>query len=299
MKRQSRVCAALVVILVSLCGCGSDSDPESRVRELDIDAAGATLHVRLVGGSETGAMLIAIHGGPGNCSDTMLDLETLADEELCVLTYDQRGTGQSSKPLDGYAMERYVEDLDAVRSASGAPRVHLLGHSWGGVVALRYAAAYPERVRSIILMGSGPMTPAAVAAGQANLAERVAVLQAQGIIPQTPSSVTDLLPAYFSDPRFAMPDELANMSYVPAVQQATWAELEGYDHCAGLDRLTCPVLLVYGADDPFGAVLAGAAQDALVRASIEVVVLPECGHYWHEASEAFHAAVRQFVSHLP
>ena len=59
------------------------------------------------------------------------------------------------------------------------------------------------------------------------------------------------------------------------------------------------MLIAYGADDPFGCVLAEAAQDALVRASIDVVVLPDCGHYWHETPEAFYDAVRQFVSRLP
>lgn len=299
MTRWTGVLSAIVlIVLLVLCGCGSGSETAPRVRELDVDAPGVTLHVRAVGEADAEAVLIAIHGGPGNSSDYMVSLEELAGEELRVVNYDQRGTGRSSEPVDGYSMDRYIEDLDVVRSAVGAERVHLLGHSWGGVVALRYAAANPQHVRSIVLMGSGPMTPAALAAGQANLAERIASLQAQGLIPVPVSTVTDLLPAYFSDPGFEMPDELWGMSYRLEVQQATWEALEGYDHAAGLDRLTCEVLVVYGDDDPFGAALAEAARNALAIARVQTVVLEACGHYWHEAPGPFFDAVGAFLTGL-
>jgi pimeloyl-ACP methyl ester carboxylesterase len=113
-------------------------------------------------------VLIAIHGGPGNSSDYMLSLEQLASDEFAVVNYDQRGTGQSTEPSNGYAMPNYVADLEALRQAVGAESVHLLGHSWGGLVALRYAAAHPQRVSSIILMGSGVLTPEAAQVGQRN-----------------------------------------------------------------------------------------------------------------------------------
>ena len=141
------------------------------------------------------------------------------------------------------------------------------------------------------------MTPDAVAAGPAILGDRIVSLQAQGLIPAPVSTVTDLLPAYFSDPRFDMPDELRTMAYRPEVQQATWEALDGYDHASGLNRLTCPVLIVYGADDPF-AVLAEAAQEALVSASVHTVILDGCGHYWHEAPRPFFEAVGLFLDGL-
>ena len=62
-----------------------------------------------------------------------------------------------------YRFDRYVADLEAVRERVGAEQVHLFGHSWGGVLAMRYATAHPERVRSIALMGSGTPSLAATA----------------------------------------------------------------------------------------------------------------------------------------
>jgi membrane protease YdiL (CAAX protease family) len=71
----------------------------------------------------------------------------------------KNGVGRSSSPQaepENYALARYAQDLDAVREAVGAESVHLFGHSWGGIIAQRYATLHPERVRSIVLIGSGP-----------------------------------------------------------------------------------------------------------------------------------------------
>jgi proline iminopeptidase len=265
-------------------------------QELQVQADDVTLYARIAG---AGDVLIALHGGPGNSSDYMVSLEQLASAKFAVVTYDQRGTGQSTAPSEGYAMHNYIADLEAVRQAVAADTVHLLGHSWGGLVVLRYAAAHPQRVRSIILMGSGVLTPEGAEAGQANKAQRMAALQEQGIIPRTIAALEDLLPVYFSDPSLEMPDELKNMHYTPAVEQMTWAALADYDFAAGLDGLDQPVLVLWGEDDPFGMAYLEATRNALSTASVEVVVLEGCGHYWHECPDQFFSHVRAFLKLPP
>jgi pimeloyl-ACP methyl ester carboxylesterase len=291
---------ALPAMLLGLTACGEKEMPtELPFEELRVPADDVTLHVRIAGPTQAKGVLIAIHGGPGNSSDYMVSLEQLASSEFTVVNYDQRGTGQSTEPSEGYAMDNYIADLEAVRQAVGAERVHLLGHSWGGLVALRYAVAHPQRVRSIILMGSGVLTPGASQAGQANRAERIAALQQQGILPETLASLTDILPAYFSDPNFDMPDELKNMDYNPSVEQMTWSALGDYDFSAGVDRLDHPVLLLWGEDDPFGMVYVEATQVALSAATVETVVLERCGHYWHECPDEFFSHIRAFLELPP
>jgi proline iminopeptidase len=290
-----------MVLAVLVAGCSqpiASPAPEraSTVQEQTVLAGDVSLHVRIAGDPDAGAVLIALHGGPGNASDYMLSLQQLASADLAVVTYDQRGTGQSTEPGEGYAMATYVADLEAVRRALDVEQVHLFGHSWGGVVALRYAAAYPQRVQSIILMGSGVLTPEVAQAIQRNKAQRVAALQEQGIIPQNVRTVADLLPAYFSDPRFDVPDELKNMYYSPVVEQRTWEALASYDFTAGLDRLEQPVLLLWGEDDPFGTAMAEATRDTLTGAEMGFVVLQGCGHYWHECPAAFFAQMREFFN---
>jgi pimeloyl-ACP methyl ester carboxylesterase len=286
---------------------GSSSRPRDGVeqqpaRELGIPSGDIILSARAAGNSASGNVLIAVHGGPGMSRDYLVGLEQLSSEGFAVVTYDQRGTGGSTSPAadpENYELSDYVADLDAVRKTVGAEHVHLLGHSWGGLVVMRYATVYPERVRTITLMGSGAPSWAAAQAAQANRAKRIQDLQARGIIPQTLKAPADLIRAYFSDPGFAMPDELKNLHYSPAAEQLTWSALGEYDFTAEVARLEHPVLLLYGEDDPFGIAMAEATKDALSSADAELVLLESCGHFWHECPDAFFAHVRAFLNLEP
>jgi pimeloyl-ACP methyl ester carboxylesterase len=291
-RYASRVFLAVCILTVACSACRA---AKPAVQELEVQADDVTLHARVAGDPGSGDVLIAIHGGPGMSSDYMLSLEQLAGPELAVVTYDQRGTGRSTEPSQGYAMLKYVADLDAVREAVGADRVIIMGHSWGGVLALRYATVHPERVRSIALMGSGPPSLSAARAGQLSRAQRIMELQREGIILEAISSVLDILPAYFSDPRFELPEELKNVHYNESVERLTWSALGEYDFTEELGDLAHPVLMVWGEDDPFGLSMAEATRSALSDTDVEFVVLEGCGHFWHECPEAFFSAVRAFL----
>jgi proline iminopeptidase len=292
MKATILTALAVLVTMVGASACGGGELPTSElasayrppIQERQVEANDVTLHVRIAGEPEAGEVLITIHGGPGNSSDYMLSLEQLASEGLAVVSYDQRGTGGSSEPSGGYGMPSYVADLEAVRQAVGAEAIHLLGHSWGGLVALRYTAAHPGRVNSIVLMGSGVLTPEAAMAGQRSRSQRIRELQESGAMPKRITSMGELLPAYFSDPGFDMPDELRGMEYSPEVEQMTWSTLNGYDFSEGLDVLEQPVLVLWGEDDPFGLAYMDATKQTLLAAKLEIVILSECGHYWHECA---------------
>ncbi len=87
------------------------------------------------------APLIAIHGGPGGCHDYLTPLTALAEERTIIL-YDQLDCGESDKPGDpgNWTVDHFVAELDAVRKALDLDRCVILGHSWGGLIALEYAA---------------------------------------------------------------------------------------------------------------------------------------------------------------
>ena len=103
-------------------------------------------------GSEAGVPLLCLHGGPGGTHRGLTVLEPLADERL-VVWYDQLGSGNSSKPSDPslWTVELFVEELANVRAALGLDEVHLLGHSWGGMLALEYALTQPAGLVSLVL----------------------------------------------------------------------------------------------------------------------------------------------------
>ncbi|MFC1620195.1 alpha/beta fold hydrolase, partial [Candidatus Neomarinimicrobiota bacterium] len=238
----------------------SEGDLQSPVREIRVPASDdVSLYVRVAGQANTGAALITIHGGPGMSSRYMLSLEQLAGPDLTVVSWDQRGADQSTSPPDEstyYTLPKYAEDLDAVRQAVGADKVHLLGHSWGGIVALQYAVLYPDNVQSLILVNGGPPSWEGLLRAQAALSMRIHNLQQEGVMSTEPPQSTAeamkaILPAYFSDPSFRFPPKdlkgVINLS--PVANQLTYAQLEGFDLAPDLAGLTQRVLILRGADD--------------------------------------------------
>jgi proline iminopeptidase len=297
------------VFLVFVFGCAapdsaggvrSAENSQPSIKEIKVPSGNVTLFVRIAGDPSSGNVLIGINGGPGQSHSYMSSLETLAGPEFAVVTYDQRGTGQSTEPSDGYGLAAYAADNEAVRRAVGAKKVHIFGHSWGGIIALSYASTYPQNVRTIILMGGGPPTRKAAQAGQAQLNERIVSLQEQGVIPMTrPENSKDvielILPAYFSDPKFLLPAELKNTDFNETAYEQTMAALGDWDLSAEAAELTHPVLFLWGEDDPFGLSMAEATKNALSSAEVDFVVLKGCGHYWHECSDPFFSHIRAFL----
>ena len=97
--------------------------------------------------SGTGPALILVAGALTDRAD-MASLASLLSASFTVFNYDRRGRGDSGD-TQPYAVERELEDLDAVISAAGEP-VFLYGHSSGAVLALRAAGLYPGRVKAVV-----------------------------------------------------------------------------------------------------------------------------------------------------
>jgi pimeloyl-ACP methyl ester carboxylesterase len=108
-----------------------------------------------------GDPLLLLHGFTGSKLDFHDQLPWFTDRYR-VLAPDQRGHGESSNPgrPDAYSLDILVEDLAGFLDAIEVPRCHLLGHSMGGMVAMRFALRHPERLTSLILMDTAaePLT---------------------------------------------------------------------------------------------------------------------------------------------
>ena len=76
-----------------------------------------------------------------------------------VIALDQRGHGRSFKPAGPYSIEVMADDLFYLLRLLDIEQVHLCGASMGGMVSLQFALAYPERIRSLVLVDSYPYTP--------------------------------------------------------------------------------------------------------------------------------------------
>jgi pimeloyl-ACP methyl ester carboxylesterase len=105
-------------------------------------------------GSTTPVLLL--HGGPGLGSDYLEPLETMAGQGRTIIRFDQLGCGRSDRPRDLslWTISSCVEQTESIRKALGLDSIHLLGHSWGGMVALEYLLAHPLVVQSVCLCSS-------------------------------------------------------------------------------------------------------------------------------------------------
>lgn len=98
-----------------------------------------------------GAPLLVLHGGPGSTHNYFAPLERLGKERTVVL-YDQLGCGRSDRPQDiEWSVAVFAEELVAVRDQLGLDRIHLLGTSWGGMLALEHVLSGAEGIVSLVL----------------------------------------------------------------------------------------------------------------------------------------------------
>jgi proline iminopeptidase len=106
--------------------------------------------------------MVVLHGGPSFDLNYLLpEMDRLADSFRLVY-YSQRGRGLSSDGVDpeDVTMDREVEDLEMLRKRLGLDTVALIGHSWGGFLAMCYAVAHSDRVSHLILLNTAPASHA-------------------------------------------------------------------------------------------------------------------------------------------
>jgi proline iminopeptidase len=123
--------------------------PDER-REVEVDGFKIVTYSFGVG-DET---VFCLNGGPGLPCDYLRDAHScLKDHGLRVVAFDQLGCGASDRPTDPklWTIERYVAETETVRKALGLGKVHLLGQSWGGWLAIEYALTHPGALKTLIL----------------------------------------------------------------------------------------------------------------------------------------------------
>jgi pimeloyl-ACP methyl ester carboxylesterase len=109
---------------------------------------GVTLHFEQAG---SGPPLVLVHGLMGSLSDWRDRLLPLLARNFAVLTYDLRGHGSSDMPPSGYTTLQMSEDLCQLMEHCAIAQADIVGHSFGGAVALYLAVHHPERVRCLTI----------------------------------------------------------------------------------------------------------------------------------------------------
>ena len=134
-------------------------DPCLRAREGVLEFRGHRVWYASVGEEDElpGKLpLLCLHGGPGAGHDYLESLAAVARRGRRVIFYDQLGCGNSDQPDDPslWNVPLFVEEVGVVRAALGLDRLHLLGQSWGGMLAMEYALKQPAGVASLTIASS-------------------------------------------------------------------------------------------------------------------------------------------------
>jgi len=115
-------------------------------------------------GKPTKGTVLCLHGGPGATHDYLLSLEDLAQFGYRVVLIDQLGCGKSEQPRGTslYTIAHNVEEVEGVRTALRLGKIHLMGSSYGGALAIATALKYQRNLRSLIVTGGLASVPLTV-----------------------------------------------------------------------------------------------------------------------------------------
>jgi proline-specific peptidase len=133
----------------------------SKITEGFMPFAGSQTFYRIVGDKTDRLPLLTFHGGPGAAHNYLTSLDDLAERGRRVIYYDQIGCGKSPAPSDPgrWTPELFVEEAQALQKHLRLDRFHLLGQSWGGMLAIYFAHTQPNGLVSVTLASSPVSIP--------------------------------------------------------------------------------------------------------------------------------------------
>jgi len=304
-----RVATILIALVFSAC-TGTEPPAELPIREGLRAINGTELYVKRMGAGEP---MIVIHGGPVLEHGYLLPhLAPLAESHELIF-FDQRLSGRSAAVVDASSVRlaTFVDDVEALRLALGLDRIHLMGHSWGGLLAIHYALRYGEHLQSLLLLNSISASSELWQEEEKRLAQRVteedqresqALRESEAFATQRPEAIEQLLllsfkaqfhdPARITDLRIYVPEDYPDRSRQFGNMMVDLASFDLHDRLA---QISIPTLILYGSAEP-GAQLGGTALHEHLPNST-FVIIEDAGHFpFIEQPQAFLRAVRDFLS---
>lgn len=260
---------------------------------------GYETYYRIVGERSEKPPLVLLHGGPGSSLNYFEVLDELAQKDCRrIIMYDQLGCGESSIPDDHpelYTKETWVKELEALREHLALRKMHLLGHSWGGMLAIIYMCDYhPEGIQSLIL--SSTLSSASLWSKELHRMIKYLPIEEQAAIHRAE------LTGNFNDPDYLKANEhFMNQHAIDMTK--TWPEcvmrkkrggtvayetawgpneytpegnLHDYEYTDKLSKIKVPTLITSGTDDLCTPYVAKTMQDQI--ASSKWRLFEGCGH---------------------
>ena len=304
------ILTAFLLIGVFMWGCDSGN---IKIEEGYKEVNGVSHFYKIVGEGEPYIML---HGGPGMYHDELLPFFLDFAKSHKVIFYDQRGNGKSIlKKIDSttFTVELMIEDLEELRREFEIDKLNIIGHSWGGLLAMYYAAKYPDNVKRLILVDAAPVntdllkksykrqmsmfTPEEI--------ERLQKLyQSEDFLAGNPDALNEAM-RISEGVVFSNKDVIDDYMKVASFNETTAKNVILLSDLAtqmklninvqdGLSNITCPTLIINGKDD-FIVEEAIELAHQLISNS-EIVLIEGAGHYpFIENKEDFFRGVNNFI----
>jgi pimeloyl-ACP methyl ester carboxylesterase len=269
---------------------------QSRDSEVD----GTRLHY-LVGGD--GPPLVLVHGLGGSASN-WVELAPLLARRFRLLAPDLAGHGHSAPAGSRASIEAFAEHVHALMLREEMPAAAVVGHSLGGTVALRLAASRPDAVRALVLAA-----PAGISSSTARFANLITALMivrparlASPFRHRMAAFTLLRYPAFWwwqvSDPAALSPRAVEGFLEGPGLHQdvaSAGRALIGHDPRDALDRVRCPVLVLWGARDRLVPLADGFEYARRLRAPVRVIA--DCAHLLiGERPDACASAIEEFLA---
>lgn len=282
-----------------------------------VSVLGFNLFYRQFGSPEKGEIL-CLHGGPGATHDYLLALTDLADHGYRVTFYDQLGCGRSQLPKDIslFVPERYVEEVEFFRRKMKLGKPHVIGSSWGGMLAIAYALKYQRNMATMITVGGLHSVP-------------LTLREMQRMKRNLPRDVQDTLARYEAEGDYENPEYMnavrvfykkhlcrlqewpAELNYsIEHVSKPVYGAMNGpneftmigntryWDVTALLGKIHVPTLVLGGRYDEVSPLVARGIHKG-IRGS-ELTIFPNSSHvaFWEER-ERFMKRVLKFLHSHP
>jgi proline iminopeptidase len=312
-QRSAFVLAAVAVIpLLGACSAtrrvGKAIEPGDHLAE--VNGARLRYHVR-----GSGPPVLVHPGGPG-CTSAYVRMPAL-ESHFTLVYLDPVGTGESSRLSRGeYTLERYAADLDALRAALGLEKAWVLGHSYGGVVALVWAASRPDRVRGLLLVDTtarideewtkdleAHMQARSGEPWYADAMEGMAAMEAAKDDASFTAALRRIVPFGFADYTHRRAEFDAVIGRFDCTLEPNLPPPLGpdapFDLRPRLSGIRAPTLILVGRNDyNCGPTYAEEIRRGIAGA--QVVTFERSGHMpYMEETEAFVDAIRRFVAQNP
>lgn len=258
--------------------------------------------------------LVVLHGGPGGAHNYMLPLVALADAGYQVIFYDQLGCGKSDMPDDDslWTIKTFVSELNAVRKHLKLKEINLLGHSWGGMLAIEYMLTKPRGVKSVVLASAMISMP-------------LYVSENAKIREQLPKDIQDMLTLHekagttdsraytkahkvydghfiFRGKEFPKEFRTPPGGNGKAAYEKMWGvseaypngDLKNWDRIADLHKIKVPTLVIAGEYDELTPHQAQITHTEIAGSELEIVTgASHCAHV--EQPDAYVARIRRFL----